>query len=177
MLSVTSIDFGNQDLNTTSATKVLTVTNSSATDALAIASIDITGANAGEYSVDSSAANACAASLPASAFCDVSVKFMPTAAGPRTADLVVTTNATGTTLTIPLSGSGSAVTGPTPTSTPATNIGSGGCSIQSTQSFDPILAALFLLSLTATLARRWANWKYRCAIRATKNGTYFKNQI
>lgn len=175
-LSVTSIDFGNQDLNTTSSAKILTITNISPTDALAIASIAIAGANASEYSVDSSAANACAASLPASTSCDVSVKFLPTAAGARNADLAVTTNATGSPHVVPLRGTGSAVAGPTPTSTPATNVGGGGCSVQSNQSFDPILAALFLLSLTATLARRRANSNDRRVPSATKNSTHFKKQ-
>lgn len=153
-LSVTSVDFGNQDINTASAAKTLTITNSSSTDVLAIASIAIDGANASEYGVDNTTANACTASLSASSSCDVSIKFLPTAAGPRTADLTVTTNATGSPYVVPLSGTGSAVVGPTPTSTPATNVGGGGCTTQARGPVDVSLVALLLLSLLGTADQR-----------------------
>ncbi len=175
-LSVPSIDFGNQDLNTTSAAKILTITNSSATEVLTIASIGIAGANADEYSVDNSAANACAASCQRRLRAMCQSNFCRPLPGHETANLIVTTNATGTTLTVPLSGSGSAVAGPPTTSTPATNVGAGGCSIQSSQSFDPILAALFLFSLTTILARRRMNLRYRRMPNADKNGIHFNNQ-
>lgn len=154
-LSVTSVDFGNQDINTASAAKTLTITNSSSTDVLTRTSIAIAGPNASEYSVDDTTANACTASLSASSSCDVSIKFLPTAAGPRTADLtVMTTNATGSPYVVPLSGTGSAVVGPTPTSTPATNVGGGGCTTQARGPVDVSLVALLLLSLLGTADQR-----------------------
>jgi hypothetical protein len=88
-LTPAGLTFGNQGVGTASASQSVTLTNGSATTALTIGSVAITGTNAGDFSV----ADGCAASLDAGASCQLDVTFTPTAGGTRTAALTITDNA------------------------------------------------------------------------------------
>lgn len=155
-LTTQALDFGIQSLNTASTAKVITITNTSAADALAISALSLVGSGALEYAIDAAAANACAttAAVLASASCSITVKFVPTASGVRDAALQITTNATGSPHTVSLTGSGSTAVGTTPTPTVSANVGGGGCALRSSDEFDPVLLSLFLLGIISAMARR-----------------------
>jgi ASPM-SPD-2-Hydin domain-containing protein/beta-propeller repeat-containing protein len=97
-LAPTSLAFGNQVLNTTSAAKTVTLTNTG-TAALTINSI----AASGDFAISN---NPCGAGLAAGANCIISVTFTPTALGARTGTLTITDNAGGSPHTAPLTGNG-----------------------------------------------------------------------
>ncbi len=158
-LELASLDFTSQSLNTPSAAKSVTITNTSSTNGLNISEISKAGTNASEYTIDSNVANACSTASPvaASGSCVISVTFLPTAAGAREASIGIATNATGSPHTISLTGTGSAISGPPAVAGPSTNVGGGGCAIQTRGSFDPVLLALFLLSLMGLFAKQMRN--------------------
>jgi len=101
-LSPTGLSFGSEKVGTTSAAKAVNLTNVGTT-ALTISSIGITGTNAGDFSQT----HTCGSSLAAGASCTISVKFKPTATGPRSAALGVTDNGSGSPQQVALSGTGS----------------------------------------------------------------------
>jgi urease beta subunit len=117
-LSATSLAFGNQALNTTSAAKAVTVTNTGSA-ALTIGSIALTGTNASSFSIS----NNCGTSLASGANCTIQVKFVPSTAGSLTASITLTDSAANSPQTVALSGTGtsSTVAGPayTLTASPA----------------------------------------------------------
>jgi hypothetical protein len=96
-----SLKFGTVAIGVTSAAKTVTLTNIGTT-ILTIASIAITGTNAGDFAQTHS----CGASLAAAASCTISVTFKPTATGARSASLSVTDSASGSPQLVPLSGIG-----------------------------------------------------------------------
>jgi hypothetical protein len=100
-LSPSSLTFGAQQANTTSAPQTVTLSNTG-TAALSITSIAITG--------DYSQTNSCGTSLAAAASCTINVVFAPVAAGTRTGALVITDNANGSPHNAPLTGTGVAAT-------------------------------------------------------------------
>src|SRR5207302_1809782 len=105
-LTPTSVPFGNQRINTTSAAQTVTLTNSGSA-ALTISGITITGTNAGDFGQT----NNCPispATLAANGSCTISVTFTPTATGSRSGTLSVSDNATGSPQTASLSGTGTA---------------------------------------------------------------------
>jgi hypothetical protein len=108
-LTPTSLAFGVQTLHTTSTSRAITVRNSG-TATLTINSITITGTNAADFA----STTTCAATLAANATCTISVTFSPTAIGARAASVSVSDNAPGNPHTVPLTGTGAAVTA-TPT--------------------------------------------------------------
>jgi hypothetical protein len=87
VVSATSLAFGNQKQQTTSAPKAVTLSNTG-TAPLTINSIAIGGTNAGDFQQ----ANTCGGSLAAGGNCTISVTFKPTKKGTRTATLTVTDN-------------------------------------------------------------------------------------
>ena len=95
-LSPTSLSFGNQVVNTTSATVNVTLTNSGS--ALLTLSVSITG--------DYSQTNTCGSSVAAGKKCTISVTFKPTATGTRTGTVTITDNASNSPQTISLTGTG-----------------------------------------------------------------------
>jgi Abnormal spindle-like microcephaly-assoc'd, ASPM-SPD-2-Hydin len=100
-LKPTSLNFGNQNVGTTSAPKAATLTNiGNAT--LGIASISITGANSGDFAQSSN----CGSALAPLASCTINVTFTPTATGSRSATLTISL-AVGS-LTASLTGTGTA---------------------------------------------------------------------
>ena len=100
-VSSSSIAFGNQPDAVASAPRTVTLTNSSGT-ALAISSIGVAGIHASNfYQV-----NTCGSSLAANTSCTITVEVVPSEAGVRIANLVVTDNAPGSPQTVPLSATG-----------------------------------------------------------------------
>jgi hypothetical protein len=108
--SLTPIVFPTQVDSQSSQTLTTTLVNSGP-DNIGISSVAITGANAGEFSaaqLTGFESSSCGSVLVPSAVCIVSVTFSPTGAGTRSANLVVTSSAVNSPLTIPLSGGGAA---------------------------------------------------------------------
>ncbi len=86
-----------------SATAQLVIQNSGSTTLNAL-SISIAGTDAGDFSQTSD----CQSSLNAGGGCTIQVSFKPTAAGSRTAELIITSsNASNSPQTVPLAGTGS----------------------------------------------------------------------
>jgi FtsP/CotA-like multicopper oxidase with cupredoxin domain len=114
VLSPLSVPFGNQMVGTTSAIKLVTLTNAgSVGSTLTINNKTITGTNAGDFAQT----NNCPTTLSAGASCSFSLTFKPTAVGARGATLSVTSSdPVNPTLTSALSGTGTepiAVVSPT----------------------------------------------------------------
>src|SRR6185369_11922081 len=103
-----SLTFGTQALNTTSAAQSVTVTNTG-TAAASVSSVAASG--------DFAQTNTCGTSIAAGASCTVSVTFRPTASGTRTGSLTVTSTATNSPTTVGLTGTGAG--------TVATNLAAG----------------------------------------------------
>jgi Abnormal spindle-like microcephaly-assoc'd, ASPM-SPD-2-Hydin len=103
-LTPSSLSFGSQDVNTTSAVQPIKLSNASS-GALMINSIAITGTNAADFSQT----NNCGNSVAAGASCTISVTFSPQAAGSRSGSLTVTDDAADSPHSAALSGSGVAV--------------------------------------------------------------------
>jgi hypothetical protein len=106
-LSAPSLTFASQQLNTTSAAQTVTLTNTG-NAALNITGVTVTGANSGDYAQT----NTCGASLAANANCTISVTFIPTATGTRTAAVTISDNAAGSPHGISLTGTGAAASAP-----------------------------------------------------------------
>ena len=100
-LTPTSLNFGNQAVGTTSARKLITLSNKGSA-ALNISGITITGANAGDFNQ----INNCGTSVAAGASCSIGVNFTPSAAGSRSAGLSVTDDGGGSPQTVSLVGTG-----------------------------------------------------------------------
>ena len=99
-----SLVFGNQQIGT-SASQVITITNSGTaplTNSIAVSS-------GGDFYVTST----CPASISTNASCTIAVMFKPTQLGNRTGTLVVASNAVGSPQSLPLSGTGIGLPGPT----------------------------------------------------------------
>jgi uncharacterized repeat protein (TIGR03803 family) len=99
--SPTGLSFGNQTPGVSSSPQATTLTNSGRLP-LTITSIQIAGANSGDFSQT----NNCPASLAPFNSCKISVTFTPTAGGNRSAELQVADNAPGSPQTAALSGTG-----------------------------------------------------------------------
>jgi hypothetical protein len=111
-LSPTSLNFGNQQVGTTSPGQNITLSNTG-TGSLSITKISLTGSNAADYAQT----NTCGSSVAAGASCTISVTFTPSKIGTRAASVNIADNATGSPQSVSLSGSG---TGPYVKLTPST---------------------------------------------------------
>ena len=100
-LSTPAISFGNQTLNTTSASQGLTLMNTGTGD-LSIATIAIAGANAPDFAQT----NNCPTTLVAGGSCTIGVTFTPSVASAESAGLSVSDNASGRPQTVSLTGTG-----------------------------------------------------------------------
>ncbi len=100
-LSPTSLGFGNQAIDMTSATKTVTLSNTG-NAALSITSLALTGTNASDFAQT----NTCGGSLAVGANCTIAVWFAPSVAGTEAASLSITDNASGSPQTVALSGAG-----------------------------------------------------------------------
>ncbi len=101
-LSPTSLNFGSQQVGTTSAAQTVTLTNTGGST-LNFSSVTITGTNSSDFT-DAT----CGTSLAAGANCTLSVTFKPTATGPRNAFLTITDDAVDSPQKVGLSGIGTA---------------------------------------------------------------------
>lgn len=108
VLSRSVVDFGTQRVGSTSAAQMATLTNSG--DA-PLSGIVIT-----MPASDFTQTNDCGATLAIGASCTITALFAPTAAGPRTGTISITSNAVGSPHTISLTGTG---TQPTAQASPA----------------------------------------------------------
>jgi Tol biopolymer transport system component len=100
-LKPTSLTFGNQLRNTSSAPRVVTLANTG-TAVLPIISRTISGPNASQFSQTTT----CGTSVPVGGNCTISVVFRPTSAGSKTATLTVQVGGGAANRTVSLSGQG-----------------------------------------------------------------------
>ena len=99
--STATISFGNTAVGATSSPGGVTLFNTG-NASLSVSSVTITGANAGDFSQS----NSCIPSVPAGANCTITALFSPSAAGTRTAAILVTDSATGSPQSVGLTGTG-----------------------------------------------------------------------
>jgi hypothetical protein len=100
-LSPTSLAFGNQPADMTSAAQTVTLTNTGSA-ALSITSFTFTGTNASDFDESST----CGSSLAAGANCTIAVMFTPSIVGTEAASLSIADSASGNPQTVSLSGAG-----------------------------------------------------------------------
>ncbi|WP_197216352.1 SBBP repeat-containing protein [Cytobacillus firmus] len=100
-VSPTSINFGNQPVNTSSSPQTVTVTNTGTAD-LIINNVMIAGANPTDFQVVS---NMCTIVNPGNS-CTIRVTFNPTSTGPRSAALNIFDNASDSPQQVLLNGNG-----------------------------------------------------------------------
>ena len=103
-LSPTSLSFGNQEVNTTSAVQPVTLTNSG-NAALTIHSIGLSGPNSADFHKQQTCPSG-SSTLAAGASCTISVTFTPKAEGNLSASLAISDNASGSPQSVTLSGTG-----------------------------------------------------------------------
>ena len=106
-LSPTSLTFSSQTVSTPSAAQAVTLTNSG-NAVLTVGSIAVSGANAGDFAQT----NTCSGSLTAGANCAISVVFTPTTSGSRSAQIIISDNASGSAQQVGLTGTGVSAASP-----------------------------------------------------------------
>ena len=130
-LNPTSLSFGSQNLGTTSAPQPVTVTNSGSAS-LNFTAIQLTGPNANQFQIVT-AGTTCQVGVAVSApsgTCAIEVEFAPNAAASANAAVTLTDDASPTTQSVPLTGTGTgAVAGYS-----ANSISFGGVSVGTTSS-------------------------------------------
>jgi hypothetical protein len=104
VVSPTSLSFSNQVTGTTSTSQTVTLTNNQST-ALGIAGIAFSGTNASDFAETDN----CVGSVAAGANCFINVTFAPAALGSRAGSLDIANNISGNPLSVPLTGTGVAV--------------------------------------------------------------------
>jgi hypothetical protein len=100
-LTVTSANFGNQPVGTSSTAQVVGLSNTG-TDTLTITSIAVIGANSGDFSQT----NTCGGSVAAGSSCNINITFKPTAAGARIASVSIADDAANSPHSVALTGTG-----------------------------------------------------------------------
>jgi hypothetical protein len=103
-LAPSSISFTSQNVGAISTPRTVTVTNSG-NATLAIAKIEIGGADPGDFGETTSTCNS---PVPAGKNCTIGVTFSPHAVGPRSAALNITDNAADSPQSVTLTGTGTA---------------------------------------------------------------------
>lgn len=105
-ISPASGSFGYENVGISSVEKTFTIQNTG-TAGLIIDSISVTGSDAAMFTVSSGTCSPLSLTLPAGGTCGLAVTFLPASAGPKTAALRITSNASASpTLELPLSGIG-----------------------------------------------------------------------
>jgi hypothetical protein len=100
----TALDFGDQRVSSTSASKVITLTNDGSAP-LTVSGVTVTGSDAGDFAM---VANSCLGrGIQPGDTCSLEVGFSPTASGQRVGQLNVTHNGPGSPTTVPMNGTGS----------------------------------------------------------------------
>ena len=147
--SPTSLAFGNQKVGTSSAAKVVTLTNSGNTT-LTLTAINFSGTYTGGYT----GSTTCTASLAAGASCTVTVTFAPTSAISYPATLNFYDNANGDPQQVPITGTGVTASGPVvtlqPTSLSFSGLAVGSSSMQSVTLTNTGTSALTISSIAIT---------------------------
>jgi hypothetical protein len=100
-LNPASLSFGNQNLQSSSAAQMITLSNTG-TAALSLGGITLSGGNAGDFSQ----ANNCGSSVAVGASCIIQVTFTPTVVGTCSASLSVISNAAASPVLLSFSGTG-----------------------------------------------------------------------
>jgi hypothetical protein len=108
-LDASTLAFGNQTVNTASAAKLLTVSNTGSA-ALDFSTITLGGAAAADYA----ATGGCSVGTPvvAGGSCTLNLRFTPSTTGSRAATLTLASNASNGNASVALSGTGQAVATP-----------------------------------------------------------------
>ena len=104
-LSATSLGFGPQPVDTTSAPKTVALTNLGSTP-LRIASLTLRGTDAGDFAIQASSTCAVGKRLAGEGRCTINLAFKPSAAGARSATLVISDSDPSSPQTVSLSGTG-----------------------------------------------------------------------
>jgi uncharacterized repeat protein (TIGR01451 family) len=99
-LTPLNLGFANQTVGSTSLSQNVALTNTESTP-VSISSIALNGANASDFAQG----NNCGSSVAAGASCTITVTFVPTAAGTRTATLTITDSASTSSQPVSLTGS------------------------------------------------------------------------
>jgi hypothetical protein len=104
-LATTTLNFGTVNVGGSTSQPPVQLKNTGSA-ALSIAGIGITGPNAGDFAETSTCPLVSNGTLAAGASCTISATFQPTAAGSRTASILISDNANPSQQTIALSGTG-----------------------------------------------------------------------
>lgn len=100
-LSPSSLNFGNQNVGTTSNPQTVTVTNTGNTD-LNVTGVSVTGTN----SADFNQTNTCTSAVAPQATCTITVTFTPSISGTETANVTIADNAPNSAQVFSLTGIG-----------------------------------------------------------------------
>ena len=168
-LNVAQLQFGSQVLTTAATGQTVTLANGG-TSTLSIYGVALSGVNAADFWLK---ATTCGTTLAASASCNITVQFLPTALGTRSAALLVSNSSGNASLSAALSGTGImpalSVSPATPTFT-AQNVGVSGSpvSIAVANSVNyPIAIASIVLSGTNVADFRLSSNSCTATITAT----------
>jgi len=149
--SPSPVPFGDETAGDTSPAQRVTVTNSGGSP-LAISAVELTGADAGDYTVTGDSCSG--QSIGAGAACAVTVAFAPASVGSYSASLSISDNAAGSPQAVTLTGTGVA---PTPTLTPTTlSFGDGSRAAQTVTVTDPGPSTLSIGTPTLSGAQQTA---------------------
>ncbi len=160
-LSATSVAFGNQNVNTQSAAKTVTLRNTGNAP-LSIASIKLTGTSASSFVTS----NNCGTSLKVGAACTIRLNFAPTTAGAATAAVTITDNASHSPQSIALTGTGNSLAA-TPVFKPAARTYT---SAQNVTITDATAGALIYYTTNGTTPTASSN-RYTTAIKVSESET------
>jgi hypothetical protein len=105
LLSAASLNLGPERVDTSSAPKTVTLTNLGNTP-LRIESLTLRGTDAGDFAIQSSSTCAAGKTLAGEGSCTINLAFKPSAAGARSATLVISDSDPGSPQTVSLSGAG-----------------------------------------------------------------------
>jgi hypothetical protein len=105
LLSATSVNLGPQPVDTTSAPKTIVLANLGNTP-LRIASLTLRGTDPGDFEIQSSSTCAVGKTVAGEGSCTINLAFKPTAAGARSATLVIGDSDPSSPQTVSLSGTG-----------------------------------------------------------------------
>jgi len=104
-LSATSLGFGQQPADTTSAPRTVTLANLGNTP-LRVESLTLGGTDAGDFAIQSGSTCAVGGTVAGEGTCTINLAFKPSAAGARSATLAISDSDPGSPQTVSLSGTG-----------------------------------------------------------------------
>jgi Abnormal spindle-like microcephaly-assoc'd, ASPM-SPD-2-Hydin len=145
-LAPASLTFGQQAIGTTSSPQAITLTNTG-TGALTIASIQMVGANAGDFGQ----INTCGSQLAPNNNCQISVTFAPITPGTKNAAVSIADDVEGSPQTVGIMGATAVVLAPPEVSFPNQYVGTSGASRTVTLT-NTTLSTLTITGVTASPA-------------------------